>query len=294
MRRARDASALRSVTPPPLRRIEASFAAPDHLLLFRRGWLPDSASRVLAVVHGFGEHSGRYDELATWFGERRCAVHAFDLRGHGRSAGTRTHVDRFDQYLDDLHGFLALLRDEHPGLPLVLIGHSMGGLISLAYLVERKPALSAAVISGPALAVDGATSTLRAALARILGRLAPKLSIASGLDATGLSRDPEVVRRYLSDPLVERKMTLGLGAELLAAGPRVRAGAAEIERPVLIQHGQADPLCSPRASEEFAKNVVAAGSALRIYPELRHEIFNEPERERVFADAWEWIEELAR
>jgi alpha-beta hydrolase superfamily lysophospholipase len=270
--------------------MEGSFAAPDGLLLFRRAWLPDRASRVLLVVHGFGEHSGRYEELAEWFAKRGCAVHALDHRGHGRSGGPRTHVDRFATLLDDLAAFHALVRDEHPGLPIILLAHSMGGLIALAYLAERRPVVSGAIVSGPALAGERAVPRSRVLLARALGRLAPRVRMQAGLDLTGLSRDEGVIRRYLADPLVERTMTASLGAELLAAGTVTRTRAARIDVPVLLMHGKQDTLCPVAASEEFAAQLGSSGSALQIYPELRHEIFNEPERERVYEDAWRWIE----
>jgi alpha-beta hydrolase superfamily lysophospholipase len=273
-----------------LRRVEGSFAAPDGLTLFRRAWLPDTPSRVLIVVHGFGEHSGRYDELGVWFAARGCAVHGLDQRGHGRSGGPRTHVDRFARFLDDLAAFQSIVREEYPIVPITLLAHSMGGLIGLAYLAERRPVVASAIISGPALAGERAIPRSRILLARALGRLAPKLRMAAGLDLTGLSRDEDVLRRYLADPLVERTMTASLGAELLAAGVATRGRAADIATPVFLMHGKQDTLCPVAASEEFAARLTSAGSALRVYPELRHEIFNEPEREQVFADAWRWIE----
>jgi alpha-beta hydrolase superfamily lysophospholipase len=272
-----------------LRRTEGSFAAPDGTLLFRRAWLPDEVARTLLVVHGFAEHSGRYDELGAWFAAHGCAVHAFDLRGHGRSRGVRTHVERFADLLDDLAAFQSLVRDEHPGAPLTLVAHSMGGLIALAYLAERQPSVAGAIVSGPALAGEQAVPRSRALLARALGRMAPRLRMSAGLDLTGLSRDEGVLRRYLADPLVERTMTASLGAALLAAGAETRARAAEIRVPVLLMHGKQDTLCPVAVSEEFAARLTSAGSGLRVYPELRHEIFNEPEREQVFADAWDWV-----
>lgn len=273
-----------------LRRAEGSFAAPDGTLLFRRSWLSDESGRALVVVHGFAEHSGRYDELGAWFAARGCAVHAFDLRGHGRSGGARTHVDRFADLLDDLAVFHSLVRDEHPGTPITLVAHSMGGLVALAYLAERQPAVASAIVSGPALAAERAVPRSRILLARVLGRVAPRLRMRAGLDLTGLSRDEQVLRRYLADPLVERTMTASLGAELLAAGPAARARAAEIRVPVLLLHGKQDTLCPVAASEELAAQLASPGSALRVYPELRHEIFNEPERLQVFADAWSWLQ----
>ncbi|MBM4381848.1 MAG: lysophospholipase [Deltaproteobacteria bacterium] len=282
------------MSDPALRRIEGWHTAPADLAIFRRVWLPAlEPQRVLLLVHGFGEHSGRYDELAAWFAARGCAVYAYDLRGHGRSGGRRTHVASFDEYLDDLTAIHELVREEHPGLPLTLVGHSMGGLIGLAYLALRKPSLRGAIISAPALAPDRAVPAWRLWLARALRRLAPQLAMASGLDLSGLSRDEEVFRRYLADPLVVRTMTASLGAELIAMAPRVRASAGAIDVPVLMMHGAADPICIASASEEFAAQLRAPGSALRIYPNLRHEIFNEPERERVFGDAWKWLESEA-
>ena len=284
-------SARGEATAGALRRSESSFAAPDGLTLFRRSWLPDDPRRVLLVVHGFGEHSGRYDDLAVWFAARGCAVHAYDQRGHGRSAGPRTHVDRFEQFLDDLAAFHALVREEQPTTPILLVAHSMGGLIGLTYLALRKPLLSGALVSGPALAPDRAVAPTKVMLARLLRRIAPRLAMKAGLDANGLSRDPEVVRRYLADPLVIRTMTASLAAEMMGAAAALRGRAAQIGTPVLLMHGAQDPLCPVAASEAFAAALTSAGSAFRSYPTLRHEIFNEPERETVYADAWRWIEE---
>jgi alpha-beta hydrolase superfamily lysophospholipase len=245
---------------------------------------------VLLLVHGYAEHSGRYEEMAAWFAARSAAVHAYDHRGHGRSDGPRCHVGRFDEFLDDLTEVLASVRAQHPGLPVTLVGHSMGGLITLAFLAERQPAVAGAVTSGAALSL-GAVSPLRVALARALRRVLPRLALGSGLDPEGLSRDPEVVRRYLDDPLVHRVMTASLGAEMLAAAPRTAARAGQVAVPLLMLHGADDPLCLAEGSRSFHAGVDTAGSALRVYPELRHEIFNEPEREAVWQDVQTWLEE---
>jgi len=253
-------------------------------------WLPERPSRVLLLVHGYAEHSGRYEAMAAWFAARGAAVQAYDHRGHGRSTGPRCHVGRFGEFLDDLAAVLDSVRAQHAELPVTLAGHSMGALITLAFLAERTPPVASAVTSGAALSL-GAVSPVLKALARALRRVAPRLSLGSGLDPEGLSRDPEVVHRYLEDPFVYRTMTASLGAELLAAAPRTAARAPEIRVPLLMLHGAADPLCAAAGSRSFHAGLDPARSVLRIYPGLRHEIWNEPEREAVWQDVWTWLEE---
>jgi len=275
------------------RRVESHFRSDrDGLRLFRRSWLPGRSDRVLALVHGFAEHSGRYEHVGRWFAERGYVVHAYDHRGHGRSEGRRTHVEKFDEFLDDLGCFHAAIRAEHPGLPILLTGHSMGGLIVAAFLADRRPAVAAAVTSGAALELGPDVSQTRLRFSRFLRRVAPRLRMKSTLDASGLSRDADVVAAYLADPHVYRTLTASFGAELLAAIDTTRQRAFEIQVPVLVLHGEADPMCPVSGSRAFHEGLHVAGSRLRTYPGLRHEIFNEPEQEQVFEDIIRWTEEV--
>jgi alpha-beta hydrolase superfamily lysophospholipase len=245
------------------------------------------------VVHGYAEHSGRYEHVGAWFAARGCAVYAYDQQGHGRSSGTRCHVRRFGDFHDDLaiaQGRVAAL---HPGLPLFLVGHSMGGLIVASYARERRPDVAGVALSGPALALGEDLPRGRLLAARLLRWIAPRFAVPAGLDPEGLSRDPAVVRAYVEDPLVVDRMTLSLAAELFGAVARTAAGPGDVELPVLLLHGAADPLCSAEGSRAFHEGLRAEGSSLRIYPELRHEIFNEPERESVFEDLLGWLRERA-
>jgi alpha-beta hydrolase superfamily lysophospholipase len=168
----------------------------------------------------------------------------------------------------------------------------MGGLVTLAYLVDRRPPIHSAVTSGAGLVLGRGISRLRVGAARILRRLLPRFSLASGLDPNGLSRDPAVVKSYLEDPLVSRSMTTSLAVELLSAVSETAARAAEVAVPLLMLHGEEDPLCPADGSRAFFDEVAVAGSDLRLYPRLRHEIFNEPERERVYLDILDWLEGL--
>ncbi len=274
---------------PVIRRTESHLVGARGHSLLQRSWLPRDAQRVLLLVHGYGEHSGRYEHVGAWFAARGCAVRAYDHQGHGRSSGTRCHVRRFGDFLDDLEVVRARAGSEHPGLPLFLVGHSMGGLIVASYLGQRRPEAAGAVLSGPALQLGDDLSRGRLLAARILRRVAPRLSVPAGIDPEGLSRDATVVRAYVEDPLVYDRMTLSLAAELSRAIPRAIGAAADVRLPVLLQHGGADPICRVEGSRAFHAALRSEGSALRIYPELRHEIFNEPERESVFEDLLAWV-----
>jgi alpha-beta hydrolase superfamily lysophospholipase len=272
-----------------VRRSQAFFEGADGTRLMRRAWLPSASRRALVVVHGFAEHSDRYDRFGAWFAGRDCAVHAYDQRGHGRSEGPRCHVDDFGEFLDDLQRFVELVRREHPGLPLALVGHSMGGLVVSAFLAERKPDVVGAVVSGPALALGDGVPRWRIRLARAARRALPRATLGSGIDPAGLCRDPAVVRAYLDDPLIRRRMTLALATELLDAVTRTAAAGAHVRVPMLLLHGEADPICPARGTRAFHAQLRGPGHRLRVYPKLRHEIFNEPEQEQVFEDVLAWL-----
>ncbi len=279
-----------------IRRTEGSFEGEDGVHLFRRSWLPDAPDRVLLLVHGFAEHSGRYDHVGSWFAERGAAVHAYDHRGHGRSAGPRNYVRSFDDFLDDLSVLLETVKREHPGLPVTLIGHSMGGLISIAFVRERKPDIASLVTSGPALVLGPAMRGPRAWILKVLARLLPKILIDAGLPPDGLSRDPEVVRRYEADPLVDTRISPRLAVEMMRAIERSAGGGSEIDVPALLLHGGADPLCAASGSEALLQSLPPGAvppSALHIYPGLLHEIFNEPEQEAIFEEMLGWLQGLS-
>ena len=279
--------------PRPVRRCETHTELDSGIAVLRRAWLPPEPERVLLVVHGLAEHSARYDRLGAWFARRGCAVHAYDQRGHGRSGGRRGHVRRFEDLLRDVEELSGHVRAQHAGLPLVLVGHSIGGLVVASFVRERAPEIEAAVISGAALAVPDGVSPLRRAGARVMRRLAPRLGLAIGIDPGALSRDPEVGRRYVEDPLVFDRMTVSLATELIDAIERTAtAGGAAVRVPMLLLCGADDAVCDPAGSRAFRAGIRVPGSALVIYEGLRHEIFNEPDCERVYQDVLDWLREL--
>lgn len=276
---------------PIIRRTESHFVSESGRTLFRRAWIPERVDQVLLLVHGLAEHSGRYEGIARWFAERNTAVHAFDHQGHGRANGRRGHLRRFRHLLDDLGSVLSTVQNEHPEHRVILVGHSMGGLVVTEFLRARKPKVPGAVISGAALALHPRISSLRVSMLRVAQRLAPLWRISTIIDTEALSRDPAVGIAYSADPLVLKRMTLGLAGELFATIRGAAGRAAEIEVPMLLLHGEDDLICPVEGSRSFEAALVTP-SELRTYPGLRHEIFNEPERETVFEDIAVWLRGL--
>ncbi len=259
--------------------------------LFCQTWEPDVQVRAaVLLVHGLGEHSSRYHHVAEHLTARGFAVYTLDHYGHGKSDGRQGYVERFSVYLDGVGALLAKARDEHPELPLFLVGHSMGGLIAATFLLENQDAFRACVLSGPALKTDQAPPALLLALNRLLSKLIPTLPMIQ-LDATAVSRDPAVVEAYVSDPLIHHgKLSARLIAEFSATMDNTLPRASEIRIPVLVMHGEKDSLTAPSGSQEFFENASCDDKTLKIYPGLFHEIFNEPEKETVLADMSAWLE----
>ena len=276
---------------PLIRRAESHFVAAGGRTLFRRSWVPEDPRRLVVLAHGYAEHSGRYEDVGSWLAERGCAVHAYDHQGHGQSDGHRGHVRHYGDFLDDLDAFVRLCRSEHPRLPVYVIGHSMGGLIVASWTVSRSPDVSGVILSGPALVAGEPPGRGQLWLLQLLRRLAPRLRMRRPIAPETLSRDPEVGKAYMADPLVFQHMTLSLAGALYDAGGRTRSGAGDVEVPMLVLHGEADPIVLARGSRSFFEGLKTSGSDLRIYPELRHEIFNEPEGEDILGDVIAWIGE---
>jgi alpha-beta hydrolase superfamily lysophospholipase len=262
-----------------------TFTTQDELALHTRTWAPDEdPQRAMLIVHGLGEHSGRWDHVARFFADRGYAVAAFDLRGHGKSEGTRAHTNSFNDFVDDVQGIVesGLVRTD---LPWVLYSHSLGGLMEVYYLAEDRPHPDAAVLSAPALEAD-VPGSLRVA-AQLLGRIAPKLAMANSISGEQLSRDEAVGEAYFADPLVYTKATTRMGMEIFNAQDRSREVIQHIETPTLVIHGGDDPLVPPSASAPLA----ALDSVDRkVYPGLRHELHNEPEQVQVLSEIAAWLD----
>ena len=258
----------------------------DGLRQLVRSWDPSGAAwGGLLLSHGIAEHSGRYEHVGAAFAEEGLRVRAFDHRGFGRSEGTRAYVDRFEQYLDDLSLRLEAVRREDETLPLYLLGHSLGGLIALAYcLSDRQPRPDRLVLSAPAL--DAQAPLWQRVSAPFLAQRLPRLAVPNPIDVSQLSRNPAVGDAYVADPLVYRKVTARLGHEILRWMERCRREWSGLVVPTLVVHGGEDTLV-PTASSEALGTLPEVRRT--VYPGLRHELFNEPEGPQVVADVSAWL-----
>ncbi len=259
--------------------------------LYAPSWLPVGEARgVVVLLHGLAEHSGRYPELVERLVGRRLAVYALDHRGHGRSAGPRANVGRFGWLVEDAAARLRTARAEQPGRPAILLGHSMGGAIALATALAHPGLVDALALSAAAVGADPAVPWARLALARLLSIVAPSTGVLT-LPSSALSRDPEVGRRYDRDPLVYRGAVPARSLiELLGAMARLHADAPRLAMPVLAMHGTGDDLVPLRFVEPVYARLGSADRTILRYDGFYHEIFNEPERERVFADLEAWLD----
>ncbi|KQZ64569.1 lipase [Sphingopyxis sp. Root1497] len=259
--------------------------------LYVTHWLPAGLPKaVVLLAHGYAEHAGRYEHVAKRLTDAGYAVYAVDHWGHGRSDGTPGFVPRFTAFTDGMAELLTLVEVNHGDMQRLLLGHSMGGLISTLFLIERQSAFVAAALSGPAIVPGAPPSRFTVWISRFLSRFFPRLGVLA-LDANGVSRDPAVVAAYLADPLVYTgKIGARLGKEFMDAMAAAQAGAPKITLPILLQHGEKDSLASVAGSQYLFDHVGSADKILKIYPGLFHEIYNEPEQGAVLDDLVGWFD----
>jgi alpha-beta hydrolase superfamily lysophospholipase len=275
----------------------ATIRTHDGLELFRRDWPSRDASRTIVIVHGLGEHIGRYAHVAAYLNERGWRVVGYDQRGHGASPGARGVLGTGDDLLADLARVVDAVRAER-STPLVLLGHSLGGLVAARFvaggLEASRPAwqrdVDALVLSSPVLATD--MSALQRALLAVLGGLAPNLAVANGIQPRSISRDAAVVAAYVADPLVHDRIAPRLARFVVDGGPTVRALAPRWQVPTLLLYAGSDRCVVPAGSAAFAAAAPPGVVTAREFPGLFHEIFNEPEQAEVLSVLGDWLDTL--
>jgi len=272
-------------------RNERSFDGAGGVRIVYDVWTPDDAPRgVVVLCHGYAEHARRYDHVAQRFGDAGLLTYALDLRGHGRSGGKRVWLKRLSDYTGDFGTLVDIAASDYPHLNRVVLGHSMGGGVVFAYGAEHPKDYTAMVLSGPAVAANLDVPKLLGVAAKMLGSALPGAAVRT-LDADAVSRDPEVVTKYKTDPMVYHgKLPAGVSRALMTVGENQPQMAAKLAAPLLIVHGEKDRLISVEGSRMLAENAASAEVALKVYPGLFHEVFNEPEKDLVLDDVTAWIE----
>lgn len=261
----------------------------DGLEMYSRGWAPKGKPKAaVALVHGHGEHIGRYAHVGAALTEKGFALLGFDLRGHGKSGGPRGHTPTYDSLMDDIAAFLVQVDGRYPGLPRFLYGHSLGGNLVLNYALRRKPDINGIIATGPWLKLAFQPPATKVTLGRIMNGIAPGFTQASGLDTKMLSHDPAVVTAYENDPLVHSKISARLFVGIYESGLWALEHAADFPLPLLIMHGSADGLTSAEASKQFAEKA-GKKATLRLWDGFYHETHNEPEKVAVFKVMTDWL-----
>jgi acylglycerol lipase len=258
--------------------------------IYYQAWLPEGEVKaVLLVVHGLGEHCGRYMNIVNHFVPLGYAVYGLDHIGHGKSEGKREMVARFEDFSDTLTIYYNMVKGWQPGQPIFLLGHSLGGLIATCYLLDHQADFKGAVISAPAIKIGESITSTTITLGKLLSKLAPGMGLLA-LDASQICRDPQVVSAYVNDPLVfHAKTPARLAAEMLKGMVRVDAQVAKITLPFIVVQGSEDKLVDPGGAQLLYDRASSKDKTIKIYPGFFHEVFNEPERAQVLGDVQAWL-----
>ncbi len=262
----------------------------DGLQLLTRSWLPDEPPKAaILLVHGVNEHSGRYAYMASHMMTHGIAVYSYDQRGHGQSEGPRAYVESFEEYVGDVALTMQQILSTIEGIPLFLMGHSLGGLIASLFVVNHHPQLHALILSSPALQIPADLSPVKQKLVGLVNRVVPKL-VMGKFDIEHISRDKVVQEAYLADPLVNNSgISARMGAEVLEATEKVRMHPKVFRMPLYLFHGTEDHITDPNGSKWLYAEAPSTDKTLRLYDGLRHETMNEPERDTVLSELSAWI-----
>ena len=271
---------------------QSTWKSSDGLDIFAQGWIPDSLSprAVICLVHGLGEHTLRYSNVAEVLTKEGFVLFGADLRGHGNSEGPRGHFPSIEIVLQDIDLLLEHARKRYPGLPVILYGHSLGGILVLYYGLKHKPDVKCIISTSSGLHTALEEQPFKIMAAKVLGSLMPFKTIPSGLDVNAISHDTEVVTLYKKDPLVHDKISLGFGKIMLKVTRWTLEHAGEFSLPLLLLHGKADTIAYPSSSIEFAASLNGK-CKLVTWDDAYHELHNELIKDEVFKTLIVWIEE---
>ncbi|KXK13411.1 MAG: putative monoacylglycerol lipase [Chloroflexi bacterium OLB14] len=274
---------------------QLTWKSKDGLEIFAQIWEPEvvQAKAVACLIHGLGEHSSRYAHVAEAFNKEGIILFSMDLRGHGRSAGARGHINSIEDFMSDIDILFEQAHARYANLPFFLYGHSLGGILVLHYTLLRKPKVKGVIATSAGLRTALEKQFFKVLLVKVLGSLSPTTALPSGLDANGISRDENVVQIYKNDPLVHDMVSLGLGKSMLAVTKWTLANAKNFPLPLLLLHGKKDPIAFVSSSIEFAEPL-GEKCTLVLWNEAYHELHNEPEKDEVLKTMTLWMDARLR
>jgi alpha-beta hydrolase superfamily lysophospholipase len=274
-----------------MKRTEGYFRGHREYELFYQAWTPSKVLGTLVVTHGLGEHSECYNRLAQGLSENNWQIFVWDLRGHGRSEGKRGVVNSFSDYTSDLSHFIETLKSQKVKTPIVLLGHSMGGLINLRALAEHGSlGLKAAALSSPLLGLTLMVPELKKKAAQVLAKYAPTFTLFNEIPFSDLTRDRKVIEEYTRDSLRHDRTSALLYLQILETADYVLSHAKKIDLPILLQQAGDDRVVSREASHQLFERLGSTDKDIIVYEGFKHEIFNELDRGRVFQDLAKWLQ----
>lgn len=268
-----------------------TFIGKGGIEIFFQQWEVANPKAVLIIIHGLGEHSGRYGNLIDALQNKGIAIFGLDHRGFGRSGGKRGHTDSFMDYIYDIKIFVNMIKDKNPNKPVIMLGHSMGGVLAIKYALTHAEDLDALILSSPGLVPTIEVPAWKEKLAIFLSKRIPSFTMPSGLDATTISRDKEVVKKYMEDPLVHDKVTPRFYVEMMKTIEECINRCSEIKMPLLLFQGTADALVKDEASKIVYQKASSRDKTLKLFEGLYHETMNELEadRKKVLKVVTDWI-----
>ncbi len=275
-----------------MKHLETSYTAHDGMKLYLQAWMPEKPKAGMLLVHGLGEHSGRYRHIVEKLNNLGVAVFTFDGRGHGKSVEGKptAYFDSYEDYLKDIDALYEKVKAYLPGLPSFLYGHSMGGGLIAAYVLKYQPEAAGVILSSPAIKEAEGTSQILIAVSGLISKWMPRFK-ALKLDPKQISRIPEEVAKYLNDPLVyTQPIPARTGHELLKMMRLIQDKAANFTLPLLLIHGSADGLTNPKGSEILAEKANSSDKTYKVFQGGYHELINDSDKEEVMQLICNWIE----
>lgn len=266
------------------------FKVSDGTRLYYQKWMPPHPKAIIIFVHGLADHVGRYNCLINYFARRGFGICMFDLRGHGRSDGRRTHIDHFSDYLYDISQFIEFIKKGSPHAPIFLMGHSFGGQLVLNFVVKYSKALRGIVVLSPCIDIKVNIPKWKVRLGEWGSRWFPTFRVKNNIDPRLLSHDEGIVNEYVNDKNVRKDITLRCGYEIMKNAELVMAIASRIHLPVMMMHGSEDGICGVDATKKFFARIPVANKQLKIYHGYYHELLNESVRDDILKEIELWIE----